>query len=283
MHLSYSHNQASMGQISITMDVWSDQNRQPFLAMMAHWVAKVKGTTALQLKTALIAFHRLGGRHDGKTLAETVMKLLDRAQITVKVRLLHEAAIPIHVSNVSLKVGHFTLDNARNNGTMMRFLETMMGDRDIAFDAVDRKIMCFAHIVDLSSRQVTRTAGNAVDDDGDDSPQSDDETTVSGSIARGRDVVRVIRGSGTRRDAFNEVITNGNDKGWFKTGQPLAVVKIKALQLLRDVRTRWDSTYLMLNRLREMRPVWLYFVEFDVHLIINLTGCRLLPCSSKQQ
>ncbi len=30
---------------------------------------------------------------------------------------------------------------------------------------------------------------------------------------------------------------------------------LKELQLLRDVRTRWDSIFLMLNRLREMRPV----------------------------
>ena len=55
------------------------------------------------------------------------------------------------------------------------------------------------------------------------------------------------------RDAFDEVIKNGNDRGWFKTGQPLAVVKIKALQLLQDVHMQWDSTYLMLNRLHEMR------------------------------
>jgi hypothetical protein len=34
----------------------------------------------------------------------------------------------MHVSNVFLKVGHFTLDNAGNNGMMMQFLETMLGD-----------------------------------------------------------------------------------------------------------------------------------------------------------
>jgi hypothetical protein len=104
----------------------------------------------------------------------------------------------MHVSDVSLKVGHFTLDNVGNNGTMMRFLEMMLRDHDIAFDAVDRKIMCFAHVVDLSSRQVTRNADNTVDSDGDDSLESDDETATSGPIARGRNVVRVIQGSGVR-------------------------------------------------------------------------------------
>jgi hypothetical protein len=90
--------------------------------MMAHWIGKVEGTTALQFKIALIVFHHLHGRHDGKTLAETILRLLDRAQITVKVRLLHEAVIIMHVSDISLKVGHFNLDNATSNGTMMQSL-----------------------------------------------------------------------------------------------------------------------------------------------------------------
>ena len=79
-----------MGQISITADVWSDQNRRPFLAMTAHWVAKAEGTSTLQLKSRLIAFHCIHGRHDGERLAEAVLGLLDRAEITLKVRLLHD-------------------------------------------------------------------------------------------------------------------------------------------------------------------------------------------------
>ena len=75
-----------MGRISFMMDMWSDQNLRPYLAMTAHWVAEVEGTTALHLKSALIAFHRLHGRHDGKSLAKVVMQLLDRAGVTVKVR-----------------------------------------------------------------------------------------------------------------------------------------------------------------------------------------------------
>lgn len=56
------------------------------MALTAHWVAKVNGTAALELKTALIGFHRLHGGHDGKSVAKAVMGLLDRAGVTVKVR-----------------------------------------------------------------------------------------------------------------------------------------------------------------------------------------------------
>jgi hypothetical protein len=77
--------QAAEGRISFTMDMWSDQNRRSYLAITAHWIAKLKGTTVLHLKTALIAFHRLYGGHDGKSIAQIVLCLLDRAKITVKV------------------------------------------------------------------------------------------------------------------------------------------------------------------------------------------------------
>jgi hypothetical protein len=126
------------------------------------------------------------------------MKLLDRAQITVKVRLLYEALITMHISDVSLNIGHFTLDNAASNRTMMQSLQMMLGAHDIAFDVVDHKIMCFAPVIGISSKQVTckvdkteRATHNArevVDNDGDNSSQSDDET-ASNPIAHGRNVV----------------------------------------------------------------------------------------------
>jgi hypothetical protein len=53
---------------------------------MAHWVAKVDEAASLQLKMALIGFHRLRGGHDGKSVANALIALLDRAGVTVKVR-----------------------------------------------------------------------------------------------------------------------------------------------------------------------------------------------------
>jgi hypothetical protein len=159
----------------------------------------------------------------------------------------------------------------------------MLRHREIPFDAVDRKVMCFGHVIDLSSGRVTRSADTTGDNDRDESDESDNDTAAPSPIARARDVVRVIRGSGMRREAFDEVVANGNAKGWFKEGRPPVTITIKPLQLLRDVRTRWDSVYLMLNRLREMRPVFLYYCRIWFMLNQYLTGCGLLPCSSQQQ
>ena len=133
----------------------------------------------------------------------------------------------------------------------MRCFEALLKKRDIAFDAADRQIMCFAHIIDLCSKRVTNNVNNTVDN----SLQCPDITVGSDPIARGRDIVRVIRGSGMRREAFEEVIEDGNEKGWFKEGDPPKAIEIKPLQLLRDVPTRWDSIFLMLRRLRLLRQV----------------------------
>ena len=138
----------------------------------------------------------------------------------------------------------------------MKALETMLADRDVSFDAHDRRIMCFAHIINLCSGRVIKAASNmagmAGDEDSDSS--SNDDAVPSNPIEQARAVVRVIRSSGQRRRAFSRNIENGNREGWF-TDSTSRIVKVKPLQLLRDVRTRWDSVFHMLTRLLEMHPV----------------------------
>ena len=144
---------------------------------------------------------------------------------------------------------------------MLGALANQLNAHNIPFDAEDRRIMCYGHIVDLSSGWVidglTGAAEDLQDWDGpallDAGSQSYEEARARNPVALARTVVRAIRGSGLRRDAFDKVVVNGNAKGWFKEGGN--IVKLKRLQLLRDVRTRWDSVYYMLNRLREMRQV----------------------------
>jgi len=80
-----------MGRVSLMVDTWSDQSYNSYLAVTAHWVAQVNRTSALQLKTALIAFHCLEQGHTGMMLAVTLMHLLDRAGITLKVRQRHSS------------------------------------------------------------------------------------------------------------------------------------------------------------------------------------------------
>jgi hypothetical protein len=157
------------------------------------------------------------------------------------------------------QVGHFTVDNASSNETMMQELAKILNERDIQFDAADRKIMCYGHIVDLSSGRVIDKLANDSELEnsnlGTDN-SNEDHVPIQRKVlvAHARSVVRAIRSSGMRRDTFRDVIKNGNANKWF-TDSEGSVVMLKELELLRDVRTRWDSVYQMLSRLRELRPV----------------------------
>ena len=80
-------------------------------------------------------------------------------------------------------------------------------------------------------------------------------------LVRARKLIRVLRSSDQRRTKFTQFINDGNERGWFpardKEGKriPGETTKVRNVQLLRDVKTRWDSVYLMLERLRDLRPV----------------------------
>ena len=150
----------------------------------------------------------------------------------------------------------------------MQELAKILNERDIPFDAADRKIMCYGHIVDLSSGRVIDKLTNDPQPDNPDSDadsESDDSEDLDHVqptqnlnrvlVAHVRSVVRAIRGSGMRRDTFRDVIKNGNANKWFMDSEGSKVIVLKELELLRDVRTRWDSVYQMLNRLRELQPV----------------------------
>ena len=69
------------------------------------------------------------------------------------------------------------MDNTSNNKTMMESLQAMLAPREIAFDAKDRRIMCFAHIIDLCSKRVVLAASDGVEDLDDGYSSSDDNTT----------------------------------------------------------------------------------------------------------
>ena len=71
-------------------------------------------------------------------------------------------------------------------------------------------------------------------------------------IALGRAVVQSIRASGQRRQNFEETIKDGNPKHWFGVDDKGEVIVVPFLQLLQDVKTRWDSVYGMISRLRVM-------------------------------
>jgi hypothetical protein len=73
-------------------------------------------------------------------------------------------------------------------------------------------------------------------------------------IKRARRIVRIMHSSDQRKQAFKKVINTGNHSGWFRSHDN-EVIELPDLELLRDVKTRWDSVYCMIERLLVLRPV----------------------------
>ena len=149
----------------------------------------------------------------------------------------------------------------------MKELGVLLRALGIDFDHLDRQIMCFPHVVniccqhvisDFTNIQLAETAKDFVVALPAALPQrqSYEDAVKRDPVALGRNVVRVMRASGQWRDALKDVIKDGNLKGWFQAERnPSEIIQLQSVELLRDVKTRWDSIYFMIKRLREMRPV----------------------------
>ena len=76
----------------MTMDLWTDPNLSPFMAVTAHWIEAESISTPqgpqynLRLRSDLIGFHHVPGHHSGEHIAHAFLHVLDRIRVTHKVR-----------------------------------------------------------------------------------------------------------------------------------------------------------------------------------------------------
>ena len=125
--------------------------------------------------------------------------------------------------------------------------------------------MCFAHIINICCHHVISNftnsdlAGAAEDfvtalPPGDRDQQTFEEA-MRDPVALGCNIIHVILNTGQQCKAFNDLVRDGNEKGWFVFGDPPVCTELPLQQLLHDITTRWDSVYYMVQCLQEMRPV----------------------------
>jgi len=85
-------------------------------------------------------------------------------------------------------------------------------------------------------------------------------------------LVKFLHSSDQRKDALHDHITIGNESNWFirqdDKGKCI-VLKVPQLELLKDVKMRWDLVYLMLERFWQLRPVG-FSQQSDVRDSLNI-------------
>jgi hypothetical protein len=157
------------------------------------------------------------------------------------------------------------MDSVSNNVTMMTHLTILLESGGINFDPCDCQVACYTHCIDLAFKVAIGPLPNK------DMLQDNDEATLQHPITLACMVVQTIQGSNLHQEEFNEVITQGNLKQQFKSVDG-EVITVKPLQLLRNVRTRWDLCYCMLERLQVLCPVCAVLSYFLSNTDLHSTG-----------
>ncbi|CAE6452410.1 unnamed protein product [Rhizoctonia solani] len=100
----------SLGEVSLTTDLWSDELLRAFMAVTAHYI-----NSEGNLAEHLIAFRKLDGHHTGANVGQVLFSVIDEMGI-----------VP--------KMGMVTADNASSNDTMMDELKRAFDSQGIDFD-----------------------------------------------------------------------------------------------------------------------------------------------------
>jgi hypothetical protein len=143
-----------------------------------------------------------------------------------------------------------TADNAANNNTFLRELEYVCCQKEIKFNHKKNNIRCLAHIINLTVQEILKNvkAGDAQEEDEllaiVSQEEQEDNVNVE-IISKLRRLIVKIRSSPQRKERF---------------ARRCEFFSIKSLNLILDVKTRWNSTYLMLDRALKLREVSNFFV-----------------------
>ena len=134
-----------------------------------------------------------------------------------------------------------TADNASNNDTFLKELSTVCSNKNINFHHKKNHVRCLAHIMNLTCQEILKNikAGEAQDEDEilKEISNGNDDINV---IPKLRKLIVKIRASSQRKERFDRQsnLYSGN-----------------SLNLILDVKTRWNSTYLMLERALKLQEV----------------------------
>ncbi|CAL8130140.1 unnamed protein product [Orchesella dallaii] len=204
----------NQGKVSLTVDCWTSSNQFAFQGVVATWI-----DDQWNINNCVIDLTVLEGSHTGANICDALVSVLNDFQLWQK---LHAV----------------TTDNASNMDTMFAKLNEECVTRCVEFTSVDYRVRCLAHVMNLSCKEILKYATGSVGEE-DCNPDRDDEpinsTDIVGII---RKIVVSIRSSPQRREIFKNQCKKHN---------------MKPNMLIRDVRTRWNSTFHMLQRAYQLR------------------------------
>ncbi|KAJ5742543.1 uncharacterized protein N7511_011275, partial [Penicillium nucicola] len=216
----------SRSYLSIALGCWTSPFGQAFLAITGYFLDQ-----GLNYCKVLLGFEHMQGSHTGTHLSETVIRILQEHGITDRVL-------------------SITTHNASNNNTMIQGVQEMVQSHALHNTSVFR-VPCIVHVIQLSLKDLLgKIKANPKNAEAE-SEWSGERTKslqsapgyASGNIVatlkKIRELTVFITASPQRREAF----------------RALQITEPKLLPI-QDVRTRWNSTFLMLERAKKLQRVF---------------------------
>jgi hypothetical protein len=118
--------QSSISRIHITPDNWTSSNNYGVIGIVAHFVSEDQG-----LQHLVLALKELQGAHTGENMAAVLLEVIEDYGITSK-------------------TGYIMADNAGNNNTMVRELESLLKALELDWKALHYRLRCNGHVINLT-------------------------------------------------------------------------------------------------------------------------------------
>ncbi|CAJ0633387.1 3590_t:CDS:2 [Entrophospora sp. SA101] len=141
-------------------------------------------------------------------------------------------------------------DNASNMNSMFNCLEQAFCSEGIHFDAGNQRIRCLAHIINLAAQEALKSLKGMGPEKEDDALDEEDDDKIN-VIKKLRKLVVKIRSSPQRRERFS---------------RQCIALNINDLQLIPDIKTRWNSSFEMMKRALLLREPLHNMVSADKEL-----------------
>ncbi|GBC52400.2 zinc finger BED domain-containing protein RICESLEEPER 2-like [Rhizophagus irregularis DAOM 181602=DAOM 197198] len=214
--------------VSITLDAWTSKNQISFLGITIHWI-----TNDWKLENTTLDFSHIEGPHSGENLASKLFEVLKEFELLQKI------------------LGIST-DNASNINKMFSKFESICEYEGIEFIAKNQRVRCLAHIINLTVQNILKTLNEEAPENENEILQENTSTSTLGVIAKLRTLIIKIRVSPQKKEKFK---------------RQCIALNIKPLELIPDVKTRWNSTHNMIERAIILREPLYNFAVTDKELL----------------
>lgn len=218
----------ALTQVHLAFDLWTSPNSIAILGVSGHFLDDHG-----HAQQRLLALSQQQGAHTGDNIASTL-------------------AAVVRDWGIADRLGVLVSDNASNNDSCGKALFTQIDPFLGSEDICHRRIRCYGHIINLVGRAFLY---------GDDSESIEQESQAyevtgninkelalwrkKGPLGKLHNIIKWIRASPQRREYFKESIAEAVDEG---DTYLLHEQSTFELQLILNNETRWNSTYLMIQR-----------------------------------